>query len=619
MSPESSTESYPAFARIVLRENPGRNLNQVTCPDRDSNPGDLVSRTEALTVTPQISRRFFRRPAILTANTSQLLLAPFRDQLINLSPLAYVVPKRLRPISASPSKFSRAPSGEQRKPDTVVHCSLSVVEPIEVACILYQEYLCAKNMNLSNVMDVVVRTIKFIKSEGLNHMEFRALLDDINSEYGDLLYHAEEVVPFSAQVATDGTDWTVYSRTHPTADVTCWLVPFSAALTSAHWLAFYSRSRVKNAGKTVQIRGHSVRTFSKTGTVGYDDPTLEHRCQDQSDERMRQPSLAVSDCKERRKNIRGRYSKYNKKISQPSGSGVKPIKEYYLAPHLQYLKNFLKSRPSKGNTMTKQMQEKSNDDDDDNDNDEHDPLPQPLLPTTTFLSPRIVPPRKPSPPVDSDKYKKKRTRTLSDVNDTACNYFEERRKSLLNKNVTEHDPDMAFLQSVLLDIKAMNFHQKRTIKMGILQLAEQILEQNASNYSTDNGSLSREVIAPSRCDVISLESVNATPTYATLSTSSANSTTSVTFITSQDVFRERNDGYALHLWSSRWEYGSKSDQIRNTPGHLHRLARTKLILLIPDDDDDDDDDDDGIFSEFNLDFNYSTAFTRVKLDNFSGA
>ncbi|KAJ4425925.1 hypothetical protein ANN_27551 [Periplaneta americana] len=54
MSPGSSTESYPAFARIGLRENPGKNLNQVTCPDRDSNPGHLVSQPDALTVTPQL-------------------------------------------------------------------------------------------------------------------------------------------------------------------------------------------------------------------------------------------------------------------------------------------------------------------------------------------------------------------------------------------------------------------------------------------------------------------------------------------------------------------------------------------------------------------------------------
>ncbi|KAJ4440303.1 hypothetical protein ANN_08442 [Periplaneta americana] len=53
ISPESSTESYPAFAHLGLRENPGKNLNQVTCPDRESNPGHLISRPDVLTVTPQ--------------------------------------------------------------------------------------------------------------------------------------------------------------------------------------------------------------------------------------------------------------------------------------------------------------------------------------------------------------------------------------------------------------------------------------------------------------------------------------------------------------------------------------------------------------------------------------
>ncbi|KAJ4431071.1 hypothetical protein ANN_19664 [Periplaneta americana] len=57
MVPGSSTESYPAFARIRLRENPGKNINHVTCPDRDSKPGHLVSQPDALTVTPQIMPR----------------------------------------------------------------------------------------------------------------------------------------------------------------------------------------------------------------------------------------------------------------------------------------------------------------------------------------------------------------------------------------------------------------------------------------------------------------------------------------------------------------------------------------------------------------------------------
>ncbi|KAJ4437582.1 hypothetical protein ANN_17727 [Periplaneta americana] len=54
MSPGSNTESYPAFARIGLKENPGKNLNQVTCPEWDSNLGHLVSWPDALTVTPQV-------------------------------------------------------------------------------------------------------------------------------------------------------------------------------------------------------------------------------------------------------------------------------------------------------------------------------------------------------------------------------------------------------------------------------------------------------------------------------------------------------------------------------------------------------------------------------------
>ncbi|KAJ4431780.1 hypothetical protein ANN_20385 [Periplaneta americana] len=67
MNPGSNTESYPVFARIGLRENPGKNLNQVTCPDQDSNPGHLVSRPDALTVTAQSltwSGREFQRRGI---------------------------------------------------------------------------------------------------------------------------------------------------------------------------------------------------------------------------------------------------------------------------------------------------------------------------------------------------------------------------------------------------------------------------------------------------------------------------------------------------------------------------------------------------------------------------
>ncbi|KAJ4435424.1 hypothetical protein ANN_18039 [Periplaneta americana] len=90
MSPGSSTESYPAFARIGLRENPGENLKQVTCPDRDSNPGHLVSQPDALTVTPQVTNTMravlrYRYVNFLNSPVTSSLLAPKIFQRISMS------------------------------------------------------------------------------------------------------------------------------------------------------------------------------------------------------------------------------------------------------------------------------------------------------------------------------------------------------------------------------------------------------------------------------------------------------------------------------------------------------------------------------------------------------
>ncbi|KAJ4435550.1 hypothetical protein ANN_18166 [Periplaneta americana] len=77
MNPGSSTESYPAFAPIGLRENPGKNLNQVTCPDRDSNPDHLVSRSDALTVTPQVIVQVMKKSWYEHANYNVLATLDF--------------------------------------------------------------------------------------------------------------------------------------------------------------------------------------------------------------------------------------------------------------------------------------------------------------------------------------------------------------------------------------------------------------------------------------------------------------------------------------------------------------------------------------------------------------
>lgn len=58
-------------------------------------------------------------------------------------------------------------------------------------CIIHQENLCALSLRLNNVMTTVVSCINFIKSRGLNSRQFKELLNDLASEYGDLVYHCE--------------------------------------------------------------------------------------------------------------------------------------------------------------------------------------------------------------------------------------------------------------------------------------------------------------------------------------------------------------------------------------------------------------------------------------------
>ncbi|XP_037794130.1 general transcription factor II-I repeat domain-containing protein 2-like [Penaeus monodon] len=57
-------------------------------------------------------------------------------------------------------------------------------------CILHQEALCCKSLKMNNVMEVVVRTVNFIRSRGLNHRQFDSLLREKDHNYG-LPYHTE--------------------------------------------------------------------------------------------------------------------------------------------------------------------------------------------------------------------------------------------------------------------------------------------------------------------------------------------------------------------------------------------------------------------------------------------
>jgi putative ubiquitin-RnfH superfamily antitoxin RatB of RatAB toxin-antitoxin module len=58
-------------------------------------------------------------------------------------------------------------------------------------CIIHQQNLIGKNLGFDHVMKKVVKAVNFIRSRGLNHRQFKEFLNEIECEYGDVLYYSE--------------------------------------------------------------------------------------------------------------------------------------------------------------------------------------------------------------------------------------------------------------------------------------------------------------------------------------------------------------------------------------------------------------------------------------------
>lgn len=61
--------------------------------------------------------------------------------------------------------------------------------PLPVHCIIHQQALCCKILEMNHVVNVVRDIVNFIRSRGLNHRQFQAFLEEIGSEFSDVLYH----------------------------------------------------------------------------------------------------------------------------------------------------------------------------------------------------------------------------------------------------------------------------------------------------------------------------------------------------------------------------------------------------------------------------------------------
>ena len=60
---------------------------------------------------------------------------------------------------------------------------------VKLHCIIHYQVFCSKYLPINRVMKVMVIAINFIRSKSLFHRAFQQFLHDIDTEYGDVLYH----------------------------------------------------------------------------------------------------------------------------------------------------------------------------------------------------------------------------------------------------------------------------------------------------------------------------------------------------------------------------------------------------------------------------------------------
>ena len=61
-------------------------------------------------------------------------------------------------------------------------------EILSYHCLIHQQQLCAQKLNMKHLMTDLVKAVNFIRPRGLNHRKFKAFLDEVGSEYGDVYF-----------------------------------------------------------------------------------------------------------------------------------------------------------------------------------------------------------------------------------------------------------------------------------------------------------------------------------------------------------------------------------------------------------------------------------------------
>ncbi|PNF39911.1 hypothetical protein B7P43_G18083, partial [Cryptotermes secundus] len=64
-----------------------------------------------------------------------------------------------------------------------------ISKPMFLHCVIHQQALCAKHIDMSSVLKPVISIVDFIRCHALNHRQFRSFLEECDSELTDLTYY----------------------------------------------------------------------------------------------------------------------------------------------------------------------------------------------------------------------------------------------------------------------------------------------------------------------------------------------------------------------------------------------------------------------------------------------
>lgn len=185
----------------------------------------------------------------------------------------------------------------------------------------------------------------------------------------------------------------------------------------------------------------------------------------------------MAECKEKWRNIRGRYLRQLKEVP-PSGSGVKRKKLYYLTDYLQFIDPYTSSRPQTSNlTVNENIEENCKDYSDVDEADIADETEETSMACTPGSS------SKSNKHITHKNGKESSSKThqnssLDELNAAVAGYFKEKRSQ------KTEDHDMDFLKSILPDIKSLDPPNKRRLKINIMKLVDDACREASYHQNT---------------------------------------------------------------------------------------------------------------------------------------